>query len=169
MLISALGRHGNIRVLDPSFSHSPHTTRAGEKGPFKVKVLITELDQFATIKESGLDPWNYDSPFAYLWKPPVTLLGFWMSMLTGLPSVYLNSEVQGVVGIDVEASDLTTGHVVTSFPVQGTHKEAARQIGSVMFGAYYKTEARSTFSGASRVALNEAVAQLYEKLAAFGG
>jgi|GEM_PF-6235875 len=169
MLVSALGRHGNIRLLDPSLPFSPRMMASGQKGPFKVKVLLTEIDQFATIKESGLDPWNYDSPFSYLWKPPVTILGFWMSMLTGLPSVYLNSEVQGVVGIDVEAVDIKTNRVVASFPVHGTHVESARQVGSVMFGAYVKSEARSTFAGASRVALNEAVAELYKKLATFGG
>ncbi len=169
MLVSALGRHGNIRLLDPTFPHSADLVGAHDKGPFKVRVLLTEMDQFSTIEDSGLDPWRYDSPVAYLWKPPITIVGFWVSMLTGLPSVYITSEVKGVVGIDVEAIDLKSNRIVTSFPVHGTHTERARQVGNQMFGAYVKTEARSTFSGASRVALNEAVDELYKKLASFGG
>jgi hypothetical protein len=169
MLVSALGRHGNIRLLDPTFAHNTAHAGARDKGPFKVRVLLTEMDQFSTIEDSGFDPWRYDSAATYLWKPPITVLGFWVSMLTGLPSVYLTTEVKGVVGIDVEVIDIKTNRIVTSFPVHGTHTEAARQVGNQMFGAYVKTDARSTFSGASRVALNEAVDQLYKKLAAFEG
>jgi hypothetical protein len=169
MLISALGRHGNIRLLDPTFAHSSSLVGTRDKGPFKVRVLLTELDQFSIVRDSGLDPWRYDSAVTYLWKPPITILGFWVSMLTGLPSVYLTTEVKGVVGIDVEAIDMKTNRIVTSFPVHGTHIEEARQLGNQMFGAYVKTEARSTFSGASRVALNEAVDELYRKLAYSGG
>lgn len=167
MLVSALGRHGNIRLLDPTVAHSTSLAGTRDKGPFKVRVLLTELDQFSSVRDSGLDPWRYDSAATYLWKPPITILGFWVSMLTGLPSVYLTTEVKGVVGIDVEAIDFKTNRIVTSFPVHGTHTEEARQVGNQMFGAYVKTEARSTFAGASRVALNEAVEQLYDKLAAF--
>ena len=165
MLVSALGRHGNIRLLDPSLARTTALPKKGQKGPFQVRVILTEIDPFSTIKDSGFDPWRYESSIDYLWKPPITMLGFWVSVLTGLPSVYLTTEIEGVVGIDVEAIDIKTNKIVTSFPVHGTHMEASRQVGNPLFGAYVKTEARSTFSGASRVALNEAVEKLYHKLA----
>ncbi len=169
MLVSALGRHGNIRLLDPSLARTIARPEKGQRGPFQVRVILTEIDPFSTIHDSGFDPWRYDSSIDYLWKPPITILGFWVSVLTGLPSVYLTTEIKGVVGIDVEAIDMKTNTVATSFPVHGTHMEASRQVGNPLFGAYIKTEARSTSSGASRVALNEAVEKLYQKLAGLGG
>jgi hypothetical protein len=35
---------------------------AGERISSEVRVVLTEMDQFSTIRESGFDPWQYDSP-----------------------------------------------------------------------------------------------------------
>ena len=153
-----------MRMLAPSALASKSKGTGRENRVTRIQVLFTELDQFSRIEESGLDPWRYDSGWDYLWKPPISIAAFWISIITGLPTVFTNTEVQGVVGIDLVATDVATGKIVASFPVHGTHVERARQIGNAMFGASMKTEARSTFSGASRVALNDAAKRLYQEL-----
>lgn len=160
MLLSALGRYENFKLYSAEGSRPVHSTVP----PLTVQVVLTESDPFSTIDESGFDPWDYDNKLHYLWKPPISVAAFWISMITGLPTVYTTSEIKGVVGLEVVATDQKTGEIVTSFPVHGTHIERARQIGNQMFGASSTQEARSTFSGASRAALADAARILFEKL-----
>lgn len=135
----------------------------GQKGPYKMQVIMTEMDPFSKVDYSGFNPWDYENSWNYLWKPPLTLIGFWTSMLTGLPSVFTSTEISGVVGLEVIATDLRTNQIAASFSVQGTHVERGRQVGNPLFGAYVKREARSTFSGASREAINSAVERIYNQ------
>jgi hypothetical protein len=160
MLISALGRYQNFKLYSNQSSRIPKSSVP----PLTVQVILTESDPFSTIEDSGFDPWDYDNKFNYLWKLPITVGAFWVSMITGLPTVYTTSEIKGVVGLEVVATNQKTGEIVTSFPVHGTHIERARQIGNKMFGASSTQEARSTFSGASRAALADAAKLLFEKL-----
>ncbi len=165
MLISALGRYQNFKLYNPLQSEDDVRTIPQSTVPaLTVQVILTESDPCSTIEDSGFDPWDYSNKWNYLWKLPVSAAAFWISMLTGLPTVYTNSEVKGVVGLEVVASNQRTGEIVTSFTVHGTHIEKARQIGNKMFGASATQEARSTFSGASRAALADAARILFEKL-----
>ena len=160
MLVSALGRYENFRL----YSSDAKNIRHSDAPVLTVQVLLTESDPSSTIDESGFDPWNYDDKWNYLWKPPISVAAFWISMITGLPTVFTTSEVKGVVGIEVIATNPKSGEIVTSFPVHATHIERAKQIGNKMFGASSSQEARSTFSGASRAALADAARLLFDKL-----
>ena len=180
LLISSLAGVENLIIVDKSFATISRQNRVrvpgsfkNARGPYLVRVAVTEINQEVDSKKGGIDasfsdmadPSNDDSALMLLAKFPLALTSFWFTTVTSLPSSYRDAEIRGVAGLDVQIIDGTTGRIVNSFPVQGTHVLKVRQIGNEYAGGFYsKRTLSSTSTQAVAAALNAAAKRVLEEL-----
>jgi hypothetical protein len=142
-LTSALAGVKNFKLLD----YEIYQKRGGitpsniDAGPYLVRAVITECNREIVNNKSTL----------------------------AIPAVFKAKKqmVKGAVGLDVSVVNPSTGEVLESFPVHGTHisKSNKGSFGVIAPFASSSSKAKSALDQALRAALNDAAKQLSNKLA----
>ncbi len=148
---SSLAGVGNFLLLSPAAAKSlgdglyrAHLP-SGAVGPFVIKAIVTEEVQEVEGNQSRL-------------------------FVPGVVS-RRNSELKGVVVLDITVLDGRTGALVTAFPTEGTFisQEKRFSAGIVLPLAEQTAFARSVVSQAQRVALNQAAVRILEAFRNYRG
>lgn len=140
-LTSALSGVANFKVLTleavQAGALGTYSAKVGanEKGPYIIRTLITEYVEKVAGEKREVDLLVYDREV---------------------------EEAEGVVGIDVEVIDGTTGAIVAAFPVHGTMRSKSANTDATVFSR--RSFAQSLFFQATRVALNQAAIELHDRL-----
>lgn len=139
----------------------------GERGPYLLRVKISEYNDRVERSESGLRQFDIksdDSTLEALGKFGASLPGFWFNTLTGLPSSYEKQVQHGVVALDFELIDPMTSRVLVSIPSQGTFSSANLSVGSSSSGLHLEQQMQSALEAALRIAIAEGLRRLFEEV-----
>lgn len=171
-LVSALGRVGNVVVIDHDvYQDNPGKViaemRNGELGPFVIRGVVTEFGETADLQSAGESEYGTKTGRVLSMIPVggVSLAGRIINADKGSRGVR-ETRRTGMVGFDLQVVDPLTGRVCGSLTAEGSFTAADVVRTKSKFG---KTEmsvdyASSALGQAQRAALNSAVCQLHEVL-----
>ena len=163
-LVTSLRRVGNIVVIDyDTYQRDPdkiiNGLRPGEQGPFVIKGTVTEFSEMANVSGQGKSTGpNFG----------LSLIPFVGGIVAHGYGTKSNSETKhiGMVGIDIQIVDSTTGRLVTSFTAEGSFTSISATKSRTTWGnTKTSTEyASSAIGQAQRIALNKTIAQIHSTL-----
>ncbi len=160
-LISSLQWVGNIVVIDyDTYQRDPEKIVAGlkngEQGPFIIKGTVTEFSEMADQTGQGAST----GP-----NIPLMLIPYAGGLASYGYGTKSASETKrtGMVGLDIQIVDPTTGRLVTSFTTEGSFTTISTANARTTWGnTRTKTESVSSAIGqAQRVALNQAITKIH--------
>jgi len=169
-LLSALSRVGNISVIDYEIyrSKKPEQFR---NNIYLIKGMITE---FAETNEAADQKKSFTTlPAGMVVNDIGNMAG--LPALSGLGRVAMHLDVtsqktltqrKGMVGLDIQVIDASSGQILSSFPCQGTFitQSGTKESSAMGYSASNAAYQASAIGQAQRAALNEAATQIFNTL-----
>jgi curli biogenesis system outer membrane secretion channel CsgG len=180
-LISALGKSGNVVVIDYETYRQKRNSgsvmvRPGEVGPFVIKGAVTEFNEVAEANEDrkgGSLGWMgtvAGIAGAVAGVPGVGIAG---AAVSAANPTYENTKARrtGSVGMDLQVVEPDSGRMLGTIVSHGTFTAESATSGFSVFGmgGGQSAFAASALGQATRSALNDTVKQLTDQLRAKGG
>ncbi|MBI2042734.1 MAG: hypothetical protein HYT21_03255 [Candidatus Nealsonbacteria bacterium] len=164
-LVSALQRVGNVAVIDyAAFVLNPGKIadglKEGEQGPFIIKGAVTEFSETADVSGQG------ESQGPNLGLALIPYVGGIAAYAHGTRSASETKRL-GMVGLDVQIIDPSTGRLLDSFTAEGSFTAIGTTKVRTKWG---KTETKTDYASsaigqAQRIALNKTITQIHATFA----